>query len=158
MTIGSTVLTPDASGAYTNVSSTFGGGAVGLVPFRLHGQDCSPPDGGNAVINAYTVVLRFYGPVTSTDLLPVNIWYREFIGGVWTSWTSDNNQWDVNSGFGTRRLELIYVDTSDPSIIPAGREYMIVPILTGTGALKCDKLLSGSAVPVADFEYHFFTP
>lgn len=64
---------------YSNLSSSIGGGAIGLVPFHLHGADCVP------AINSYecdgipkygpnddkeTIVLRHYGPVF--DSLPGN--------------------------------------------------------------------------------------
>ena len=130
-------------------------GAVGQVPFHLHDGDCIPENGGTAVVNAFFVRLAFYGPVTSESDLPFNIWWRPTSGG---SWTLDNANWTVNSGLGTRMIDLLYFDNTDPSVIPADREYLIEPILTGEDALLCDKLLTTEAVPVGDFEYTFFTP
>lgn len=74
-----------------------------------------------------------------------------------SQWTLDNQYWVVNSGYGTRRLELLDADDLDPSIIPADRECMIEPILAGGDAVLCDNLLTTSDVPVGDFEHHFFT-
>jgi len=48
-------------------------GAVGQVPFAVHQDDCEPPSGGMAAANAFSVVLKFYGPITSSGVLPVNI-------------------------------------------------------------------------------------
>lgn len=64
---------------YAAISSTLGGGAVGLVPYGLHKEDCSPPhapDGGCGLQysmrtwpasldggSRQTIVLRHYGPV-----------------------------------------------------------------------------------------------
>jgi len=63
----------------------------------------------------------------------------------------------VVGGYGTRRLELLYADDTDPSVIPADREYKIVPALSGDPTLRCDKLLTSSPVSVQDFDYRFFT-
>ncbi len=131
-------------------------GAVGEVPFHLHAADCFPPDGESTGPGAYFIKLRFYGPVT-WDLeegMPFLIEYTE--DG--TNWTSDNANWFVEAGRGTRELTLFYFDNTDPSIIPGPREYRITPLLTGDGALLCDRLLTEDDVPVGDFEYHFFTP
>jgi len=46
----------------------------------------------------------------------------------------------VNNSVGTRLLQLLDVDENDPSLIPGGREWLVVPVLTGDNALLCDKL------------------
>lgn len=85
--VGSTTLSPTPN--YSTASSSLGGGAVGHVPYQLHGNDCSPvladppaanqflqteidgsndtdTDGGGPDLDnwdAKAVTLRFYGPV-----------------------------------------------------------------------------------------------
>lgn len=53
---------------YFDLSSITGGGSAGLVPFGLHGADCTPPQGGTVASTAFTgsnagVLMRSYGPV-----------------------------------------------------------------------------------------------
>lgn len=71
---------PDLAPYYDRRSSEFGGGAVGLVPYRLHHADCEPTNGAEYCTETIatlqwpdaqyreTIVLRFYGPVS--DALP----------------------------------------------------------------------------------------
>lgn len=61
----------------------------------------------------------------------------------------------MNNSPGTRLLQLLDVDENDPSLIPAGREWLIVPVLTGASALRCDRLLTEDPVPASDFEFTF---
>jgi hypothetical protein len=64
---------------YAHTSESLGGGAVGLVPFRLHDESCQPVNGQTAQASAsglpLTVSLRHFGPVTFSDggLAPVTI-------------------------------------------------------------------------------------
>jgi hypothetical protein len=81
VTVGSTVLDPGPTGStpyYATLSSTLGGGAVGLVPFNLHKEDSLPANGSGACSYPSrnwiscgslttdirdTLVLRHYGPI-----------------------------------------------------------------------------------------------
>ncbi len=128
-------------------------GAVGLVPFALHNGDCIP-ENGQPTPSDYHVDLYFYGPVTwdIEEGLPVNIFWRE---DAQDPWTLDNTHWGVNNSPGTRLLQLLYVDENDPSLIPEGRAWLVVPVLSGDNAMLCDKLLTEDDVPVADFEFNF---
>jgi hypothetical protein len=155
VTIGSVVLTPDANGRYTTLSSQFGGGAVGVCKFGLHGEDCLPVDGGNHSANPTSVTLKFYGPVTWNSGFPFMI---EFFNG--TNWVSAGPwimyyDWNGLTGKGTRTIILIY--DGDPAVIPSG-DYRITPILTGSNALLCDDLLTTSDVTAETFEYNFTVP
>lgn len=51
----------------TNLSADIGGGAVGIVPYNLHKQDCVPPSGSTASAlpgsPIQQVRLRYYGPL-----------------------------------------------------------------------------------------------
>lgn len=75
ITVGSTALSPSY---YSNVSSSLGGGAVGLVPFFRHEEDCIPTESQDACAaelrywpssfggsggDRETIVIRHYGPV-----------------------------------------------------------------------------------------------
>lgn len=55
---------------YNQTSASLGGGSVGLVPFRLHDQSCSPANGATADVlpggKPLKVLLRHFGPVTFT--------------------------------------------------------------------------------------------
>jgi len=65
---------------YSHDAQVLGGGSIGLVPFKLHNNSCSPPNG--ALINAETVAdplsvsLRHYGPISWTAGDPVTIEQR----------------------------------------------------------------------------------
>ncbi len=83
-----------SDGSYTQPSSVLGGGAVGLVPFDLHDEDCAPANGGIAspvefLVTKFchlrgnpsgsfvfsqatdeTLRLRFYGPVLANNGTP----------------------------------------------------------------------------------------
>ncbi len=68
---------------YNAGDSALGGGAVGVVPFHLHDNDCVPVNGGSSapIVTGSSVRLRFYGPVecpicTST-LAPVRVEYYQ---------------------------------------------------------------------------------
>ncbi|MBY0311319.1 MAG: hypothetical protein K2W85_04565 [Phycisphaerales bacterium] len=83
ITVGSTVLSPASSGNaqspfYRIPSSTLGGGAIGLAPFRVYDIDCepqaladpnNPPATSGVLESAFNglsdvpVKVRFYGPI-----------------------------------------------------------------------------------------------
>lgn len=130
-------------------------GGVGLVPFATHDLDCIPEHGGPAAAFAFTVTLAFYGPVTWDSGFPFTVEYSTDNG---STWTSDNANWTVLAGKGTRKVHLMYFDASEPSYIPAGRDYRVRPMTTGSSTLICDKLLTTSDVPVDYFTYLFYTP
>jgi len=58
---------------YEYTSAQLGGGAIGLVPFRLHNNDSNPPTGLEITETAFfatfagAIDLRHYGPVTILD-------------------------------------------------------------------------------------------
>ncbi len=84
--IGTTTLVPEPD--YAQTSASLGGGAVGLVPFALHDEDCVPanaPSSPPAILNSKFcgripgeeeyIALRFYGPVRvdHTSASPVTV-------------------------------------------------------------------------------------
>ena len=65
---------------YTYPPNQIGGGAVGLVPFALHGQACVPAHGQTVEVSSagqpFVVSLRHYGPIEWSDS-PVTIERRD---------------------------------------------------------------------------------
>lgn len=88
-------------GAYFEPSDTFGGGAIGVVPYRLYASDCFPkhhddwvvpsgethllnsqfngtiPDGSGGHLAKIPVAMRFYGPVrteVASPTAPLAMW------------------------------------------------------------------------------------
>lgn len=85
---GSATITGPTDGVYSELSSSLGGGAIGLAPFHIYPNDCDPPllaadsampatSSPRTVVtsdfeavddnDAVPVKIRFYGPVTADD-------------------------------------------------------------------------------------------
>jgi len=149
---------------YSAVSSTLGGGAVGLAPFRLYREDCvpaSPANGPSPSIQLSStnhlpnpILLRMYGPVrkdtTVTNGPPIYIERRvDFSNGqqIWL---------DVTSAFTyTISGRTISINSAQP--LPAG-VYVAWPMLAnntnfGYSRLLCDQVAGN--VPVTNFQYTF---
>ncbi|MBM4109550.1 MAG: hypothetical protein FJ255_12205 [Phycisphaerae bacterium] len=141
---------------YSNLSAGLGGGAVGVVPFNLHKQDCSPPDGGMVGWpGAYSVTVRHYGPVvienSASDVTPMTV-----------EWFNPNSQqWeDISGDFAYARSATNPRDVIVTSLIPnldfdGAVTYRIRPRTTGANRLLCDPgvLAVSHAVPVAPYTY-----
>jgi hypothetical protein len=142
----------DEAKHYQRLSSTIGGGAIGLVPFHMHEEDCDPPSGQTTAPYPSYVWISFYGPITWDDEegFPFVV---EYWSG--TAWVDDTDNWFVQSGRGTRRIQ---IGAGDPATIIPDREYRVTPFITGPRLLFCDGLLTGTPVMVADFTYEFTTP
>ncbi|MBX3410684.1 MAG: hypothetical protein KF859_12470 [Phycisphaeraceae bacterium] len=154
---------------YEGLSAALGGGAVGLAPFYLHGEECSPVLGAPTAtmttreFDRYdpnttprSVKLRFYGPVRvnhATDS-PVVLTLWQLVNGYWWDYTIPESFYTVNvlrnadPGF-SREIEIHGTGTWQ---YPAGL-YTIKPKLTGTSALRSDLVLD--VPPVLDFHYYF---
>ena len=71
-----------------------GGGAVGLVPFHMHGSDCYPPNDATipTPVSSSVLYYRFYGPVrqsnASSSNPPITIERATIGGSTWTDITS----------------------------------------------------------------------
>lgn len=70
--------------AYDETPVTLGGGSIGLVPFRLHDSACMPMS-GQSVSDDVQPLLRWYGPVTWPDGVPLLIERRLSAGTPWES-------------------------------------------------------------------------
>ena len=68
--------------AYGESPVELGGGSIGLVPFRLHDSACMPGTGQTAS-NDVQPVLRWYGPVTWPDGVPLLIERRATDAAAW---------------------------------------------------------------------------
>ncbi|MFM9996188.1 MAG: hypothetical protein ACKVU4_10345 [Phycisphaerales bacterium] len=87
VTIGSTTL---SGPYYSNTASSLGGGAVGLAPFHLHDEDCTPPNGySGAPPGDNKLRLRWYGPLSWSSGDPVTVEYRVHPSQNWTDITGD---------------------------------------------------------------------
>ncbi|MFM9995024.1 MAG: hypothetical protein ACKVU4_04395 [Phycisphaerales bacterium] len=134
VTIGSTTL----SGLYyTNTSSSLGGGSVGLAPFHLHDEDCTPPNGySGAPPGDNKLRLRWYGPLSWSSGDPVTVWYRVHPSQTWIEITADFI-FDINPN-NPRELVLTPDTPWDLDAII----YRVVP----TSNLKCAGVTGAPAV------------
>ncbi len=138
---------------YDATPAQLGGGSVGLVPFHLHDNACSPvnpPNGGASTqipMDPGSVSLEFYGPIREEieDHRPFNIQFFSSTRPVEvdaTEWFD----WTING----RVLTLVR-----NQCLPFGT-YTVTPKLTGSERLLCiTGLTTGAPVPVAPFEYLF---
>lgn len=150
---------------YNNLSSSIGGGAVGLLPFAVHDLDCSPQNyefddpsilqtGFNQTVTAQPVTLRFYGPVR-TDAATASPVKIEHLFGSSVIDVTPYCTVTVKRGSqsGTSR-EVVIIGNSGHYFLPGF--YKITPVLTGTSTLYCD---AGPGTPekppVYDFVYYF---
>jgi hypothetical protein len=144
VTIGSTTL---SGPYYTNLSSTLGGGAVGLAPFHLHDEDCVPANGSTQAIGMMTTIaLRHYGPVQWTSGDPVEVYWR--LNGSSGPWNVlDPADWTATAGADPRD---VIVDTVNNFDFDALFDYKIVP----SSNLKCKDVTGNPAVGA--WEYYLF--
>ncbi|MCH9057205.1 MAG: hypothetical protein IIB55_01100 [Planctomycetes bacterium] len=154
VTVGATTLLP--KGAY--LQTGLGGGAVGLVAFDCHLQDCDPPyssasppvspilggDPDNAT--PFEVTLTHYGPVTWTSGMPIKIMYCT--GVVCDAPADVSSDFEVAHAAGSRDI-LITVKSGSTAEVGF---YHITPIRTGDPALKCDETIANEPL-VADYTY-----
>ncbi len=144
ITIDDGATQPGDAPYYEALSSSLGGGAIGLVPFNLHKTDCLPahaPAGSCEPfetrvwpdeIERQTIVLRHYGPVFDSldnDPKPVIIDLKSVVlcsptpcpgaYGVLTEWTDETDHFDVY-------------------IPPGGREVWVARELSGGEAQSLD--------------------
>lgn len=75
---------------YATLSSQLGGGAVGLAPFHLHDEDCTPPNGYLGLPpDDNKIRLRWYGPLSWNPAsgVPVTVEYSVSTPPSWTDIT-----------------------------------------------------------------------
>jgi len=170
--VGGPPLTPQP--AYGMSSMIYGGGAVGLAPFRLYNNDCMPnnyPLAPGAIMvgnfaGAAAVQLRMYGPVeradsaAATDALPaLVIEQRQPDLMTFIPMNSSFTATFQATGPGIfRRQILIDSATTNPALTPRG-VFRIRPVLTGSTRLVCSGVTGSPVVNTADdalgFQYFF---
>ncbi|MCC6970205.1 MAG: hypothetical protein IT434_08280 [Phycisphaerales bacterium] len=155
---------------YTQTSTDLGGGAVGVVPFKLHNNDCTPVNNASSHgwllvtefkrpnpsgVDPKSIKLRFYGPVR-TDAAAED----EFQPVIIEQLPDGGNPIDL-----TESCDILVKRNSDPGwsreIEITGKEgrgflhgiYRITPRTTGTGRLYCDQLFLETPPSVSSFTY-----
>ncbi len=158
LTIGSdpTVFAQPYLGPYYDATdSQLGGGAVGLVPFHLHDNDCVPVNGGSSapIVTGSFVKLRFYGPVecptcTST-LAPVRVEYYQTDYSPF-SWVDVTSHYNFTYANNNRDLIVTAKDN-----LFGGDDVSVSMRVTPMSRLICKKsvLTTTSDVPVSSFTY-----
>ena len=168
VTVGSgagaiTLQRADAHGTpyYDVASSAVGGGAVGLVPYKLYASDCVPPHhedwltpGGEALFldsqlngtipntPAIPVRMRFYGPVKTdapSNATPVAVWlWLDDSGGNPARWFDMTPAFDitVNRADSTSR-EIALARAAGHGTLPPGY-YAVTVDRTSPNKLYCD--------------------
>jgi len=152
ITLGPFESQPYQAPHYQVVSSSLGGGAVGLAPFQLHKQDCNPPSSTSLGLlgQGATIQLRHYGPVHWTsNLMPLTVEYYDFPLGQWIDITYD---FEAAPGDTPRDVQITAITGLDFAYDVL---YRIRPItaLPGSGQtiLKCSDVTG--TPPVASYEY-----
>ncbi|MEC9374355.1 MAG: hypothetical protein VYC34_10955 [Planctomycetota bacterium] len=130
---------------YSPTAAQIGGGAVGLVPYRLHYQSCTPNYGG--VLTGDTAIIRFYGPVTWQTGAPLIIEER-FGAAAWSIATGRFLFAAADSG---REIRVTAAPGMNGFI--DGAEYRVRPVRTGPSAIK-SAYVAGEPV-ILDFELVF---
>ena len=129
----------DQAPYYNTSSSTLGGGAIGLVPFNLHGADSSPAAGA-VVLNTdflTQVRIRHYGPITiDQSVLAVKIERRTsyYPGTSNAPWVDISSSW-VADDISVSSRDIVIPGGENMNRFDCGYEYRITPI---AGRVSCD--------------------
>jgi hypothetical protein len=166
----STEITLDPIPYYDNKSSTFGGGAVGEVPYYCHYADCSPighkideasdgldglgecEDGYHALKKVApggqwnTVQIMHYGRIEQVGTGKPFTVRRKSIASLcgWSDVTSSFTH-TMHPGGQKRMIQI------DGPFAPA-YDYLIEPVRSGSDRLRCDDTIA-SDVPVYEWDY-----
>ncbi|MFG0285637.1 MAG: hypothetical protein ACF8R7_14560 [Phycisphaerales bacterium JB039] len=152
--VGATTLSP--KGAYTQTG--LGGGAVGLVPFDLHKQDCDPAYSGSTwpttTSSTIEIDLVHYGPIAHDGAgKPFQV---ERVGGNHCT-GSNGNCFEQAASDDTANWTLESISGRTMTVsgsLEEDHHYHIFPVRTGSNMLKCDELGAGAGdVPVVAFTY-----
>ncbi len=134
------------SGIPYYASTSLGTGAVGLVPYHLHGEACFPPANSATPTPSPTVPLRytFYGPLKAPAINPVFVSYRL---------TGSSDPWvNITSAFSyemSGRSVLIHKNSS--LWLEDGYDYQVEP----NTSLLCDGLTTSADVQIYPSLYQF---
>ncbi len=144
VTVGSTTLGPGESGDnespyYGVLSSTLGGGAIGLVPFNFHPKDCAPDHGSTYSSGAPTSVeIHHYGPVKDGDgntsstppvrVYEASIYIDSMYGQHKNVEVCETAVWtEVTSGFDYSVSGRVVTITNDTDSFATDSVYQIIP-------------------------------
>lgn len=168
VSVGPVILAPSQTGLsrsphYQQYASVLGGGTIGLVPFALHDESCSPsniraaqhhiedpvltPESFRATESgpASEVRLRFYGPIKKESTGNcVSLSKVNYITGMEGTLLDSMIITDVVDGH-TLRVRSTGLSDFTPGL------YRIRPVRDGNARLLCDLGASGPVVPVAAF-------
>lgn len=157
--VGSTNLSPAPYYSQTGL----GGGAVGLAPFHLHGEDCVPAACASvSSVPNDEIVLRFFGPaIWDDELMPVtvdvSIPFSETCPPSGLTWFEVTDDFTVEDPNPAAPREVVVKPLSMSGHFISGAIYRIRPaIMNGEFILRCDDLLAD--LPVADFTYYVRIP
>ncbi|MGD9789914.1 MAG: GC-type dockerin domain-anchored protein [Phycisphaerales bacterium] len=184
ISVGASTLDPSVATAYTTPSTSLGGGAVGLVPYRLYASDCFPrhddnwlistsepyimnselngtrPDLNGGFLPKVPAKMSFYGPIASSSTSPpVRVW-------IWlhnTYWMDVTDHCDVSiSG------RSISISAASGHTLSAGYYAALAQTSPGPDALVClgtfastppsvaPNTLDASGNPVAQYNFYVF--
>lgn len=139
---------------YTNLPSTFGGGAIGEAPFNFHATNCTPPHNSTTPQGTFptSAVIRHYGPVFSVGNTPVQVFARPT--GTLT-WIDRTNDFSYSISTSNNRRDLSISKKAGGIGWAAGHDSRVIPVtnLADTNALRCLDVEDKPAV--RNYEYLF---
>lgn len=154
---------------YTGLSASLGGGAIGLVPFKMHRTDCRPAADSDLATNRTFLNSEFCGELAPSNAQPHLI--HVFYGPVTTNHASNSPlEVRLDGGETVAREQWMKIELRRNSAGPLSREVDltgdgltrllpgtyrskgVTTAGTGQSLLLCDGLLTTATVPVAVFE------
>ncbi|MBC7772216.1 MAG: hypothetical protein H7210_06965 [Pyrinomonadaceae bacterium] len=141
---------------YDNIPSTFGGGAIGQVPYNFHAASCTPPHHSATAGSVFpaVVVVRHYGPVFTQGDAPLQVYARQSGTLAWTEYTADYT-YAVSTNNNRRNISISRKATGLGWV--AGHDYRVVPVTSladrNHNTLRC--LDATSKPAVRSYEYTF---
>jgi hypothetical protein len=136
---------------YPHPSSALGGGSIGLVPFRLHLESCSPTSGSEVQVSPLqaplVVALEHFGPVTWDEALQPMTIERRAAGSGDPYAALPLNDFLINLNPSDARQVMITAASGQTGFVP-GYQYRI----TATDALRCDIPVSPQVIWTQPYE------
>ncbi|MBN8645347.1 MAG: hypothetical protein J0L61_08940 [Planctomycetes bacterium] len=144
---------------YSQTAASLGGGGAGLTPFPAHYESCQPVhnttvSGGSMPTPTRPVVVRHYSHVTSAaepyvfGAMPVTVARRKC--GTADAFVDCSGCFNHDIDPTAPQRVRVYPRYR----LPAGYEFRVRPVLSGTAALRCD-VQAGADPAVADYDYRF---
>ena len=160
-----TVRTGGATGAvlspvpeYQEASAFLGGGAVGLVRFHLHANDCWPFSGETVAREAApsatnSIKMRHYGPVWFDPAGPKPFKVMRSAPALAGGWSDETDCFTMSLDSANKTIVNLFPNLSNDAPIQAGFYYTVSRAVDGEGEniLKCD-LAPELRPEVADYD------